>query len=60
MGNVKSIEKAIESLPASDLAEFRRWFDAEKRQKAVGELTGHECRRIELEKLRQREWSANH
>ncbi|MCX7154224.1 MAG: hypothetical protein NT115_17405 [Proteobacteria bacterium] len=26
MGNVKSIEKAIESLPPSDLAEFRRWF----------------------------------
>lgn len=26
MGNVKSIEKAIESLLPSDLAEFRRWF----------------------------------
>ena len=26
MGNVESIEKAVESLPASDLAEFRRWF----------------------------------
>lgn len=26
MGNVKSIEKAIEALPPSDLAEFRRWF----------------------------------
>ena len=26
MGNVKSIEKAVESLPASELAEFRRWF----------------------------------
>lgn len=26
MGNVKSIEKAIESLPPSELAEFRRWF----------------------------------
>ena len=26
MGNVKSIEKAIESLPPADLAEFRRWF----------------------------------
>ncbi len=26
MGNVKSIEKAVESLPPSDLAEFRRWF----------------------------------
>ena len=26
MGNVKSIEEAVESLPLSDLAEFRRWF----------------------------------
>jgi hypothetical protein len=26
MGNVKSIEKAVESLPPADLAEFRRWF----------------------------------
>ena len=26
MGNVKSIEKAVASLPPSDLAEFRRWF----------------------------------
>ena len=26
MGNVRSIEKAIESLPPSELAEFRRWF----------------------------------
>ncbi|GAB3487625.1 hypothetical protein GCM10027399_01600 [Curvibacter fontanus] len=26
MGNVKSIEKAVESLPAAELAEFRRWF----------------------------------
>ena len=26
MGNVKSIEKAIKSLPPADLAEFRRWF----------------------------------
>lgn len=26
MGNVKSIEKAIEALPPSELAEFRRWF----------------------------------
>ena len=26
MENVKSIEKAVESLPPSDLAEFRRWF----------------------------------
>jgi hypothetical protein len=26
MGDVKSIEKAIEALPPSDLAEFRRWF----------------------------------
>ena len=26
MGSVKSIEKAVESLPPSDLAEFRRWF----------------------------------
>jgi hypothetical protein len=26
MRNVKSIEKAVESLPPSDLAEFRRWF----------------------------------
>ncbi len=26
MGDVKSIEKAVESLPPSDLAEFRRWF----------------------------------
>ena len=26
MGNVKSIEKAVESLPPMELAEFRRWF----------------------------------
>lgn len=26
MGNVKSIEKAVESLPPSELAEFRRRF----------------------------------
>ena len=26
MGNVKSIENAVESLPATELAEFRRWF----------------------------------
>lgn len=26
MGNVKSIEKAVESLPPSELIEFRRWF----------------------------------
>ena len=26
MPNVKSIEKAVESLPPSELAEFRRWF----------------------------------
>ncbi len=26
MGNVKSIEKAVELLPPSELAEFRRWF----------------------------------
>ena len=26
MGNVKLIEKAVESLPPSELAEFRRWF----------------------------------
>lgn len=26
MGNVKSIEKAVEALPAAELAEFRRWF----------------------------------
>ncbi len=26
MENVKSIEKAVESLPPLELAEFRRWF----------------------------------
>jgi hypothetical protein len=26
MGNVKSIEKAVELLAPSDLAEFRQWF----------------------------------
>lgn len=26
MGDVKTIEKAVESLPPSDLAQFRRWF----------------------------------
>lgn len=26
MGNVQSIEKAVELLPPSELAEFRRWF----------------------------------
>ncbi len=26
MGNVKSIEHAVESLPPMELAEFRRWF----------------------------------
>lgn len=26
MGNVRSIEKAVEALHPSELAEFRRWF----------------------------------
>jgi hypothetical protein len=26
MGNVKSIERAIEALPPAELAEFRRWY----------------------------------
>ena len=26
MGNIKSIEKAIEALRPTELAEFRRWF----------------------------------
>ncbi len=26
MGNVKSIEKAVELLPPAELAEFRHWF----------------------------------
>lgn len=26
MGNIKSIEKAVEALPPEELAEFRRWF----------------------------------
>lgn len=26
MGNVKSIENAVESLPPMEFAEFRRWF----------------------------------
>ena len=26
MGNVKSIENAVEALPPMELAEFRRWF----------------------------------
>jgi len=26
MGNVKSIENAVEALPPAELAEFRRWF----------------------------------
>lgn len=26
MGDIKSIEKAVEALPAAELAEFRRWF----------------------------------
>ncbi len=26
MGNVKSIERAVEALPAAELAEFRHWF----------------------------------
>ena len=26
MGSVKSIERAVESLPPVELAEFRRWF----------------------------------
>ncbi len=26
MGNVKSIENAVQSLPPAELAEFRRWF----------------------------------
>ncbi|MDZ7652301.1 MAG: hypothetical protein U5L03_06950 [Burkholderiaceae bacterium] len=26
MGDIKSIEKAIEALPPAELAEFRRWF----------------------------------
>jgi len=38
MGNVKSIEKAVESLPPSELAEFRHWFaefDAEAWDKQI-------------------------
>lgn len=26
MGDIRSIEKAIQSLPPAELAEFRRWF----------------------------------
>lgn len=26
MGNVKSIEQAVQALPPAELAEFRRWF----------------------------------
>ena len=26
MANVKAIEKAVEALPSTELAEFRRWF----------------------------------
>ena len=26
MGNVRSIETAVEALPPAELAEFRRWF----------------------------------
>ena len=26
MGNVKSMEKAVQSLPPMELAEFRQWF----------------------------------
>jgi hypothetical protein len=26
MADIKSIEKAVEALPAAELAEFRRWF----------------------------------
>lgn len=26
MGDINSIEKAVEALPPSELAEFRRWF----------------------------------
>ena len=26
MGTIESIEKAVESLPPAELAEFRRWF----------------------------------
>jgi hypothetical protein len=26
MGDIKSIEQAVESLPPAELAEFRRWF----------------------------------
>ncbi|MBK7356379.1 MAG: hypothetical protein IPP84_10265 [Propionivibrio sp.] len=40
MGNVKSIEKAVESLPPSELAEFRHWFaefDASAWDKKIGE-----------------------
>ncbi|MBC7609274.1 MAG: hypothetical protein H7228_06800 [Polaromonas sp.] len=33
MGNVKSIESAVESLPPMELAEFRQWF---------AEFDGHE------------------
>lgn len=28
MGNVKSIEEAVQALPADDLAELRSWFAA--------------------------------
>ena len=49
MGNVKTIDEAVESLPPSDLAEFRRWFaefDARawdqqiEQDAAVGKLDG--------------------
>ena len=28
MGNMKSIEKAVQALPPAELADFRRWFAA--------------------------------
>jgi hypothetical protein len=49
MGNIKSIEKAVASLPPEELAEFRRWFaefdafswDAQIEQDAMsGKLDG--------------------
>ena len=49
MGNVKLIERAVESLAGSELAEFRRWFaeydarawdDQIKQDAAAGRLAG--------------------
>jgi hypothetical protein len=55
MGNVRSIEKAVEALPPAELAEFRRWFaefDAAAWDKQIEQdATGGKLDRLAAEAL---------